>query len=1603
VAVVTDPAARNKILTDIGDELKYHFAVRACAGELCDTNTVTRNVTLADKGAPTSPGITQVQLVSGVAKVTAPWIPAYGGVTARHIYRYEVANTSTACPADIGLYTEVNAVAFTDPNNPPIEMTALGTLDQNKKYCYAVRDEDPTGSISLNTAVRSVITGDLTKPSLPTTLALSRPGSAFDVGLVATWTASQNEVQSPLSGTSVYKFYRSEATHPALPSSTPCADGTLIATVDASAYNSGATVTYPLTTLTPRTNYRVCIQAFDSSNNPSDETPTSTVVSTGDLTAPAFFGLQTLAYNAGMISYDVGIVTSTASDVRDYKVKIQRTRGGSPLSDVVLTKTSSVGAGTAETLSFTLAEGGLQENDVLTLKVDACDNASPTFNAADNCSATAATLTRTVPDTAPPPGFAGITNAVPGAAHGQINISWIAPSNWSDYRGFKIYSVENGSLVFINNCTCGGSGNCVANPLTSCTLSEDSNGTALTPYRTYTWHVRAFDAVGNLTPLAFTGGSAAVSLGRVKDLEAPTFNASPAATMAGSTVKLKFTPAEDTQNTAAPDNGDLTYFVYRKVHVAPASAAFVCPLTPNVSTGGCDNLTPIFSGAASGLATESGKLVYVDSAIQDGKTHNYQVCVRDSSLNVRCQSGSTASIDVADVTAPSVAVRIARKLDGLNDQYFHFTVSDNITTGPNLRLTMNYNTNGFFPTTGTEGTVVVNNVYSAIGTGTFNGHNFLDASTLNRVRMPSLPATTSGNPTRWYRVEIKDEGNNPTVLTFTDLLDTPTISSVTRTNTCSPSYGAGTGESCFSDADTAGNGGDTLRIIGTNFANSSTGGGNPVAYVAGLACTTTTWVSSTEITCVTPAAYIPGTKNVTVLAWDQQSATLTSAFKYNTYCDLHGDETPFSGGDGTTIPYKICTREQLDDVRNNLSKRFDLAGDIDLSGYSFEPINLATSSFVFDGKGYTISNWTYNDTVTGNIALFGNIGANTPTFKNLVLSNFNLTSTIGRMGALIGNSTASSRPTIDNITLKNSSLSAAGDIGGIYGYVGGTSANTYTNIKVINTTISSTGNGAGGIFGSGTSANQTINGCKISQSTITSNAANVGGVIGSGGQVTNCKVINSTVRGVGPVGGITGANASNISWSSVVSSTVQATGGSAGGICAGLSANTTFSNNSVVDTSITATSNAGGIIQNTGTFTVSLLQNSFIGSLSGSSAGGLSGAFGGAPNDVKFHNNFAIGTATGSTNIGGLFGNDARTPGVGLFEMVKNYSAVAVSMGSSKGGWTGTKSGVTAPTTSNDNFWARDVATVNVPAPTYTYTGVTDMITQAALKTQSTYTSAGWDFWGETTNGTNDYWVMSGASSTLGYRAGGYPVLHGVSAVTCPTGYVYVPANAAMGVKEFCVAAFEMKNVGGVATSQAAGIPWMGQGNLTSHNACTALGSQYRLINNLQWNTIARNLENVAANWSSGVVGTGTLPLGITVATGSTTIQKSVSNLTDPCDQQTSCTFAQRRSMILSTGDIIWDFSGNASEWVRWRDATPDIAFGTITPGEKYPTAGSYTSGKNYGTDINSSTTESAYIYRGIYITGLAAGLEPGIFSLNTRPTTSSIYAGTGFRCVFNP
>ncbi len=194
-----------------------------------------------------------------------------------------------------------------------------------------------------------------------------------------------------------------------------------------------------------------------------------------------------------------------------------------------------------------------------------------------------------------------------------------------------------------------------------------------------------------------------------------------------------------------------------------------------------------------------------------------------------------------------------------------------------------------------------------------------------------------------------------------------------------------------------------------------------------------------------------------------------------------------------------------------------VTADIDLEGKEFNGIyawNFGGHN-VFDGQGYTISNWTYE----GGAADMGFIRQWVGPVSNINFDNCHL-KTAGRSaiaaGKIYGN--------ITNIHINNSSIEdsywACGAIAGLY------NAGSIENCTVTNTTVKSNG-GTGGIVGvineeGGTRA---VRNCTVSTSTIHNTGA-YGSVYSGGGivglfnagdnavyEIVDCKVVDCKLEG----------------------------------------------------------------------------------------------------------------------------------------------------------------------------------------------------------------------------------------------------------------------------------------------------------------------------------------------------------------------------------------------------------------------------------------------------------------------------------------------------------
>jgi len=256
----------------------------------------------------------------------------------------------------------------------------------------------------------------------------------------------------------------------------------------------------------------------------------------------------------------------------------------------------------------------------------------------------------------------------------------------------------------------------------------------------------------------------------------------------------------------------------------------------------------------------------------------------------------------------------------------------------------------------------------------------------------------------------------------------------------------------------------------------------------------------------------------------------------------------------------------------------------------------------------------------------------------------------------------------------------------------------------------------------------------------------------------------------------------------------------------------------------------------------------------------------------------------------------------------------------------------------------------------------------------------------------------------------------GVEGATCPTNFVKVPGNSTLGTFDFCVMKYEAKDVAGVPTSQASGTPWVSITQASAKTASLSSCTGCHLITDAQWLTLAYDIASVAENWTGAEVGSGSLYTGHNDNAPAAVLAANVDDAQGY--SSTGDTFgAQKRTMTLSNGQVIWDVSGNASELVdgiitsgqhpgtpadtgvSWRDWS-EVGMTTHgMPASTNPTttisgATEWTFSQGIGM-VNSyyGDTASKVIIRG----GSYATLNhAGIFSLNLgfAPTYSNVTVG---------
>jgi hypothetical protein len=421
--------------------------------------------------------------------------------------------------------------------------------------------------------------------------------------------------------------------------------------------------------------------------------------------------------------------------------------------------------------------------------------------------------------------------------------------------------------------------------------------------------------------------------------------------------------------------------------------------------------------------------------------------------------------------------------------------------------------------------------------------------------------------------------------------------------------------------------------------------------------------------------------------------------------------TNYSGGNGTpAAPYQIANVHDLLTLANTVTdynKCFIQTADINMAGRTSSKALIApdiTSGVIFqgmaftgtfDGNDYKITHFRINSSSNYYMGLFGYI--NGGSVKNLGIENFSV-SGYYYVGGLIGYNNYGSITNCCSMGDVNSSINSK-YVGGMVGYdYSGSVTNCYSTGTVI---VAYNSQYVGGLVGyCGGSVSITY--CYSTDAV--SNSSNlyydVGGLAGCNyGGIVNCYSTSAVSGAPGSynIGGLLGRNAGTIS-------DCFSTGAVSGpGFVGGLVGDNYGSISDCYSTcAVSGTSGGGGLVEyNSGTIS-NCYSTGAVSGISGSIyTGGLAGY-----NYGSISNCYSAGAVSGSSHIGGLVGDCNNT-----------HATVSAS------------------------FW--DVNSSGQPTSA-AGTGKTT----AEMKTESTFTSAGWDF--SYADGNDAVWYMA---------MNGYPIL----------------------------------------------------------------------------------------------------------------------------------------------------------------------------------------------------------------------------------------------------
>jgi hypothetical protein len=462
-------------------------------------------------------------------------------------------------------------------------------------------------------------------------------------------------------------------------------------------------------------------------------------------------------------------------------------------------------------------------------------------------------------------------------------------------------------------------------------------------------------------------------------------------------------------------------------------------------------------------------------------------------------------------------------------------------------------------------------------------------------------------------------------------------------------------------------------------------------------------------------------------------------------------------GSGTTSdPYQISTLNNLYWLCENegqWDKSYIQTADINASttstwysGQGFKPLgwivsqsNAIVFNGTYNGNGHTISNLTINrpSNTTFGTAMFGALAYGT--VKNLHLTNVSIVGK-NQTGGLVG--------ICYECVVENSSSS--GNVQGnetVGGFVGEVAIGTIKNSSS-SCSVLATLDRAGGFVGKNDETGTVLN-CFSTGNVSCSNTndGTAGGFVGKNNGTIKYSYSTGSVSAAEEVGGFVGKNGDEESLNALVDScystgsisfietTIYARmGGFVGVNFFGVIRNSYSIGN--VNASTSYTNQSGGFV---GSNTAGTIQKCYsLGNVNGFDClGGFVGANYASNDNVSslIENCYSRGSAQGTqNNIGGFVGCNQKS------NIFKSYSTGSAQGSSSVGGFAG---GVSDNSYIGNSYWDTQTSGLTLDVG---YADNSDIYiygrNSTQMKTQSTFTGSGWDFVGESANGTEDIWSI---------------------------------------------------------------------------------------------------------------------------------------------------------------------------------------------------------------------------------------------------------------------